>query len=97
MYKLTISKTKKIILTGLILAVYIILDRALTLNMWILKINLSLVSVMLIAILIGPRYSVIVGAVGDLVGSLLFPFGQYFPGYTISVGLARVNVWINFI
>ena len=32
----------------------------------------------------GPKYSTIIALLGDLIGALLFPFGAYFPGYTLS-------------
>jgi len=38
-------------------------------------------------IYLGPKYSLLICALGDLIGALLFPFGAYFPGFTISAGL----------
>lgn len=35
----------------------------------------------------GPKYSTIIALLGDLIGALLFPFGAYFPGYTLSQAL----------
>ena len=35
----------------------------------------------------GPKYSAIIAGLGDLIGALLFPFGPYFPGFTISSAL----------
>ena len=87
MEKLQISKTKKIILSALLLALYIILDRVLTFNTQIVVINVSLISVALAAIYLGPKYSILVGALGDLIGSLIMPFGPYFPGFTLSLAI----------
>lgn len=35
----------------------------------------------------GPKYSAIIAGLGDLIGAILFPFGPYFPGFTISSAL----------
>ena len=64
MQKYKISKAKKTILSALLLAMFIILDRLLTINTQFL------------------------GALGDLIGAIFWPFGAYFPGFTISVGLS---------
>ena len=39
------------------------------------------------AIVLGPKYSCIIAALGDLIGALLFPFGTYFVGFTIEQAL----------
>ena len=38
-------------------------------------------------IYLGPKYACLICALGDLIGALLFPFGAYFPGFTISAAL----------
>lgn len=85
-----ISKGKKTILSALLLATFIILDRLLTINTQFLAINLSLVPIMLAGMILGWQYAMIVGALGDLIGAIFWPFGAYFPGFTISVGLSGV-------
>lgn len=88
MYKLVVPKTRKIIFTALLIALYVILNRFVTINTQIVTISFSLVTVMLAAVLLGPKYAAAVGALGDLIGALVFPFGPYFPGFTFSMGLA---------
>lgn len=83
-----ISKGKKTILSALLLATFIILDRLLTINTQFLAINLSLIPIMLAGMILGWRYATLVGALGDLIGAIFWPFGAYFPGFTISVGLS---------
>ena len=39
---------------------------------------------MLSAIILGPKYSTVLAGLADLIGALLFPFGSFFIGYTIS-------------
>ncbi len=41
----------------------------------------------MLGIYLGPKYASLICALGDLIGALLFPFGPYFPGFTISAGL----------
>lgn len=82
------SKLKKTILAALLLAVTIVLSRFLSINTPILTINFSFLPIMLSAILLGPFYSTLIAGLSDLIGALLFPFGAYFVGYTISSALA---------
>lgn len=81
------TKTKKIILSGLLLAILIILSRFVSIKTPILVISFSFIPIMLSAILLGPKYSCIIAALGDLIGALLFPFGTYFVGFTIFQGM----------
>lgn len=82
------SKLKKTILAALLLAVTIVLSRFLSINTPILTINFAFLPIMLSAILLGPFYSTLIAGLSDLIGALLFPFGAYFVGYTISSALA---------
>lgn len=82
------SKLKKTILASLLLAVTIVLSRFLSINTPILTINFAFLPIMLSAILLGPFYSTLIAGLSDLIGALLFPFGAYFVGYTISSALA---------
>lgn len=80
----TISKTKKIILSALLLALTIVLSRFLSFNVQLLSIGFSFVPMALAAIWLGPKYAAIICGLADLIGALLFPFGTYFIGFTIS-------------
>lgn len=77
------SKTKKIILAGLLLAVLIIFDRFVSIKTLYLQVSFSFLPIALAAILLGPKYSCAIATLGDLIGSLLWPFGEYFIGFTI--------------
>jgi len=83
-----ISNGKKTILAALLLAMFIILDRLLTINTQFVVFNLSLIPIMLAGMILGWQYAMLVGAFGDLIGAIFWPFGAYFPGFTISVGLS---------
>lgn len=78
------SKIKKIIIAALLLAASIVLNRFLSFNTSIVSIGFTFVPLMLSGIILGPKYSVIIAGLADLIGALLFPFGSYFVGYTIS-------------
>lgn len=81
------NKTKKIILASLLLAILIIFGRFISIKTPILVISLSFLPIILSAILLGPKYSCLIAALGDLIGALLFPFGEYFVGFTIFQGI----------
>ena len=87
MTKYVISDSKKYILAALLLATFIILDRLITINTQFLAINLSLIPIMVAGMILGWKYSVLIGALGDLIGAIFWPFGAYFPGFTLSMAL----------
>jgi len=79
-----ITKTKKMILSAMLLALTIVLSRFLSINTQILAIGFSFVPVILSAIWLGPKYTAIMYGLADVIGALLFPFGTFFIGFTIS-------------
>jgi len=79
--------TKHLTAMALLIALEIILSRFLSLSAWNTKIGFSFVPVVIAAILLGPVYAGIVGALADFVGALLFPIGAYFPGFTLTAFL----------
>lgn len=87
--KLTTKKltTQKLVLTAFLVAMYVVINRFLSISTWDVKIGFSFVPVLLGAIILGPIYGGIIGGLGDFVGAILFPFGPYFPGYTATAFL----------
>jgi len=81
-------KNKKIILVAILLAMLIILSRFLSIKTPITKISFAFVPTMLCAIWLGPKWTVLLNVLGDLIGATLFPTGPYFIGYTISTAIA---------
>ena len=79
--------TKNLTAMALLIALEIILSRFLSLSAWNTKIGFSFVPVVIAAILLGPVYAGIVGALADFVGAVLFPIGAYFPGFTLTAFL----------
>ena len=84
------SKNKKIILSALLLALLIILSRFLSIKTPILTISFSFVPTMLCAIWLGPKWTVLINVLGDLIGATLFPSGAFFIGYTITTAVAAL-------
>lgn len=82
------SRNKKIILTAILLAMLIILSRFLSIKTPILKISFAFVPTMLCAVWLGPKWTVLLNVLGDIIGATLFPTGPYFVGYTISTAIA---------
>lgn len=81
------SKLKKIILAGILLALTIVMNRFVSIKTPLLVISFSYIPIMLSAIWLGPKYSTLIAALSDFIGAMLFPFGTYFPGFTISKAL----------
>lgn len=82
------SKNKKIILSAMLLALLIVLSRFLSIQTQFLVLSFGFIPIMMSAIWLGPKYSMMIAALGDLIGALLFPFGAYFPGFTVSAAIS---------
>ena len=82
------NTTKKLTMLALLTALEIILSRFLSISAWNIKIGFSFVPVVIAGILYGPLEAGAVGALGDLLGALLFPIGPYFPGFTLTAFLS---------
>ena len=82
------SKLKKVILSGILLALLIVLNRFISIKTPLLVISFSFVPIMMSAIWLGPKYSALIAGLGDFIGAILFPFGTYFPGFTVSAALS---------
>ncbi len=82
------QKTRIISFCGIAIALGVILSRFLSINTAIVQISFSFIPVIIVAEVLGWKYSTIVSALIDLVGALLFPFGTYFFGFTISAALS---------
>ena len=82
------SKNKKIILTAILLATLIILSRFLSIKTPILIISFAFIPTMLCAIWLGPKWTILLNVLGDLIGATVFPTGPFFIGYTISTAIS---------
>ena len=74
----------KIVMTGILVALNVIMERFMSYNVWNMSIGFSFITIGFAATYLGIPYSIAVAALGDLIGALLFPFGTYFPGFTLT-------------
>jgi len=80
---------------ALLIALTVVASRFLSINTPIQRIGLSWLPVLIAGLLYGPLWGFIVGALADFIGATLFPFGAYFPGFTLSAGLSGAIVpWL---
>ncbi len=83
--KLTVQM---MVVLAMMIALEVVLSRLLAIPVGdSLKFAFNFVPVVVAAYLYGPVASLIVAAVGDLIGSLIFPVGAYFPGFTATAAL----------
>lgn len=73
-----------------LVALEIILSRFLSIATPIMKIGFGFVPIAVCALLYGPVWAGVAGALADFLGATLFPIGPYFPGFTLSAALTGV-------
>ncbi|MBR3928688.1 MAG: folate family ECF transporter S component [Clostridia bacterium] len=73
---------------SMLIALQVVLSRFLSIETPFVKIGTGFVPVMLAGSMFGPMGGLIVGGVSDLVGAILFPFGAYFPGFTLTAAFS---------
>lgn len=78
------SKTKKMILSSLMITLSIVLSRFLSIKTPLLSISFAFVPTMLSGVWLGPKYTCAIAGISDIIGAILFPFGEFFIGFTIS-------------
>lgn len=73
---------------SMLIALQVVLSRFLSIETPFVKIGTGFVPVMIAGSLFGPIGGMVVGGVSDLVGAILFPFGAYFPGFTLTAAFS---------
>ena len=74
----------KIVMSGVLIALNVILERFVAYSVWNQTVSLGFITVAFAASFLGIPYAIAVAGLGDLIGALLFPFGSYFVGFTIT-------------
>lgn len=69
---------------GMLIALEIVLERIVAINVLTFKINLAFIPMALAAYLYGPIGGALVYGLGDVIGTLLFPAGAYNPLFTLT-------------
>lgn len=85
-------KVRDIAIMGLMIALEIVLSRFLSIQTWNIKIGFAFLPLVITAIILGPVEAGIVGAIADFLGTIMFPIGPYFPGFTLTALLTGM-VW----
>ncbi|MBO4725770.1 MAG: folate family ECF transporter S component [Firmicutes bacterium] len=82
------SNTARLVTIALLMAMEIILTRFLSISTPILRLGFGFLPIAVIGILYGPLWAGTAYALGDIIGALLFPIGDYFPGFTLTAFLS---------
>ncbi len=86
--KQTSQKTLfKTVLTAMLIAMQVVLERFLSYNVWNQRIGFSFLPIAFAAAFLGAPWAMITAGVGDIIGAILFPTGPYFPGFTLTAVL----------
>ena len=76
--------TRMIVTLSVLVALQVVLTRFCSFNAWNVRIGLGFTALVIAAIFYGPVAAAIVGGLGDFIGSIAFPTGSYFPGFTLT-------------
>ena len=81
---------KKLVQISLLIALQIILTRFCSIQTPIVRIGFGFVAVVVTAIMYGPICAGVANGIADIIGTILFPTGAYFPGFTLTAILSGV-------
>ena len=103
--KSTRTTTLWIVYTGVLVALQIVLGNLVQIALLEKQMNFGFLPIAAAAYLFGPVSAMVVAALGDLLGTLVFGTGAYFPGFTMTaivvgclyglVMFPRYQVWIT--
>ncbi len=85
----------KIILTAVLIAVNIILERVPAFKGVSNHISLSVITTGFAAVYLGIPYTVVLTALGDLLGALILPFGAYNPFFTLTNAISGLIIALS--
>jgi riboflavin transporter len=85
--------TYSIVVSGLLIALSVVLTRVFTVDLIIAgvpasRLAIGYVPIVLSGIILGPGWGTVVGAAADVLGFFIFPKGTYFPLITLTSALA---------
>lgn len=84
------GKIRIMVNVSLLIALEVILSRFCSIATPIVKIGFGFAPIAICAMLYGPVWAGLAGALADLTGANLFPIGPFFPGFTISAALTGI-------
>ena len=82
------SKAARLCILALMIALEIILTRFLSINTMFLRIGFGFLPMAMLGIMYGPLWTAGSYLVADLIASILFPSGPFFPGFTLTAALS---------
>ena len=82
------EKTRKLILISFFIALQIVFTRFLSIENAVIRIGFGFIPLSISGMMFGPIWGGVSGAIGDILGMLIFPKGAYFPGFTLSTALS---------
>jgi Predicted membrane protein len=81
---------KMMCMIGIMIAIEVVTHRMLGIQTPIVQIHFGFIPIVVVALLYGPFYSGLAWAIADTIGTLLFPTGAFFPGFTITAFISGV-------
>ena len=84
------SNTQRLVLLAFFIALEVILTRFCSINTDFIRIGFGFLPVAMVGIMFGPLWAGAAYAIGDVLGMLIFPSGQFFPGFTVSAFLVGI-------
>ena len=84
------NKLKLMVSVSLLISMEVVLNRFCSIRTPIVTIGLGFVPIAICAMLYGPVWAGLTGALADILGAALFPIGPFFPGFTVSAALTGV-------
>lgn len=78
------NRTLKLIYGGLFIALSIVATRFLSITTPLLRVGFGFLPLAVAGMYFGPLFTAVVAAIADLLGFFMFPFGTFFPGFTLS-------------
>ena len=85
--RVSVSPVVWLSLMGMLIALEVVLERLIAINLLTFKLNLAFIPVGVAAYLFGPVGGALCYGLGDVAGSLLFPTGGYNPLFTMTAVL----------
>lgn len=86
--KFSFKNTKHMVALALLIALSVVLKRFLGINMQLVSISFGFLPIALSGALFGVYAGLFAGAMADLIGAILFPFGAFNPVFTVLAGLS---------
>lgn len=79
--------TKKLVSISILIAINVILTRHLSIQTDLFRLSFNFIPIALTSALYGPKLGGIASVVADTIGMILFPYGNFFFGFTLSAFL----------